>query len=179
MCANPLCLNGTHTPRQSISDHRTSFQLQSHHVAHTSHKDTDNTMQPKQPLLMDIPAEPFPQSSSHADCDVLQHFQDSATKDDFLENSKGSQDNISQPPETPEPEPRSSDTLSLSPTSPLLSLYWFIWFVLIYFWVGEWGRVPLLLFFLLQAMIAYHMHSKHVCIICTPKSISAYKLHTE
>ncbi len=47
MFANPLCLNGTHTPGQSISDHRTSFQLQSHHVAHTSHKDTDNTMQPK------------------------------------------------------------------------------------------------------------------------------------
>ncbi len=45
MFANPLCLNGTHTPGQSISDHRTSFQLQSHHVAHTSHKDTDNTMQ--------------------------------------------------------------------------------------------------------------------------------------
>ncbi len=33
MFANPLCLNGTHTPGQSISDHRTSFQLQSHHVA--------------------------------------------------------------------------------------------------------------------------------------------------
>ncbi len=46
------------TPGQSISDHRTSYQLQSHHVADTSHKDTDNTMQPKQPLLMDIPAEP-------------------------------------------------------------------------------------------------------------------------
>ncbi len=81
-------------------------------------------MQPKQPLLMDIPAEPCPESSSHADCDVLQQLQDSAPKNDFLENSQGSQDNISQPPETPEPEPepepRSSDTLSLSPTSPLL-----------------------------------------------------------
>ncbi len=88
-------------------------------MADTSHKDTDNTMQPKQPLLMDIPAESFPQSSSHADCDVLQQLQDSAPKDDFLDNSQGSQNNISQPPETP--EPRSSDTLSLSPTSPLLS----------------------------------------------------------
>ncbi len=121
MCANPLCLNGTHTPGQSMSDHRTSCQLQSHHVADTSHKDTDNTMQPKQPLLMDIPAEACPQSSSHADCDVLQLLQDSVPKDNFLENSQGSQDNISQPPETPEPEPRSSDTLYLSPTSPLLS----------------------------------------------------------
>ncbi len=106
-------------PGQCISDYRTSFQLQSHHVAHTSHKDTDNTMQPKQPLLMDIPAEPYPQSSSHTDCDVLQQLQDSATKDDLLENSQGSQDNILQPPEAP--EPRSSDTLSLSPTSPLLN----------------------------------------------------------
>ncbi len=110
-----------HTPGQCISDYRTSFQIQSHHVAHTSHKDTDNIMQPKQALLMDIPAEPYPQSSSHTDCDVLQQLQDSATKDDLLENSQGSQDNILQPPEAPEPEPRSSDTLSLSPTSPLLN----------------------------------------------------------
>ncbi len=120
MFANQLCLNGTHKPGESISYHRTSFQLQSHHVAHTSHKDTDNTMQLKQPLLMDIPAEPCPQSSSHTDCDVLQQLQDSATKDNFLENSQGSQDNISQPPDTPETETRSSDTLPLSPTSPLL-----------------------------------------------------------
>ncbi len=97
-----------------MSDHRTSYQLQSHHVADTSHKDTDNTTQPKQPLLMDIPAEPCPQSSSHTDCDVLHQLQDSAPKDDFLENSQGSQDNISQPLETPELEPRSPDTLSLS-----------------------------------------------------------------
>ncbi len=120
MFANQLCLNGTHKSGESISYHRTSFQLQSHHVAHTSHKDTDNTMQSKQPLLMDIPAEPCPQSSSHTDCDVLQQLQDSATKDNFLENSQGSQDNISQPPDTPETETRSSDTLPLSPTSPLL-----------------------------------------------------------
>ncbi len=77
-----------------MSDHRTSYQLQSHHVAHTSHKDTDKTKQPKQALLMDIPAEPCPQSSSHADCDVLHQVQDSAPKDDFLENSQGSLDNI-------------------------------------------------------------------------------------
>ncbi len=83
-------------------------------MAQTSHKDTDNTMQPKQPLLMDIPAEPCPQSSSHADCDILQQLQDWAPNEDFLENSQGSQDNISQPPETPKPETRSSDTLSLS-----------------------------------------------------------------
>ncbi len=49
VCANPLGLNGTHTPRKTMSDLRTSYQLQSHHVADTSHKDTDNTMQLKQP----------------------------------------------------------------------------------------------------------------------------------
>ncbi len=38
-----VCANG-----QSMSDHRTSYQLQSHHVVDTSHKDTDNTMQPKE-----------------------------------------------------------------------------------------------------------------------------------
>ncbi len=48
-----------------------------------------------------------------------QQLQVSATKDNFLENSQGSQDNIPQPPETP--EPFSLDTLSLSPTSPILS----------------------------------------------------------
>ncbi len=108
----------TLTLGQSMSDHKTSYQLQSHHLVDTSHKDTDNTMQPKQPLLMDIPAEPCPQSSSQSDCDILQLLQDSAPKDDFLENSQGSQDNTSQPPEAP--EPRSSDTLTLS-ASPLLS----------------------------------------------------------
>ncbi len=117
VCANPL----THSPEQNMSDHRTSYQLPSHHVVEESHKDTDNAAQPKQALLMDIPAEPRPQSSSHADCDVLQQFQDSTPKDDFLENSLGSQDNTSQSPETPELEPRSPDTLSLSPASPLLS----------------------------------------------------------
>ncbi len=71
---------------------------------------------------MDIPAEPCSLSSSQTDCDVLQQLQDSAPKDDFLENSQGSQDNKSQPPETPEPEPRSPDTLSLSTASPLLKL---------------------------------------------------------
>ncbi len=91
-------------------------------MADTSNKNTNNTMQPKQPLLMDIPAESYPQSLPHADCDVLQQLQDSATKDDFIENSQGSQDNISQPPETQEPEPISDgDTLPLSPASPLLS----------------------------------------------------------
>ncbi len=98
-----------------MSDHRTSYQLPSHYVVEESHKDTDNATQPKQALLMDIPAEPCPQSSSHADCDVSQQLQDSAPKDDFLENILGSQDNTSQSPETPELEPRSPDTLSLSP----------------------------------------------------------------
>ncbi len=115
VCANPL----THSPGQNMSDHRTSYQLPSHYVVEESHKDTDNATQPKQAMLMDIPAEPCPQSSSHADCDVLQQLQDSAPKDDFLENSLGSQDNTS--PETPELEPRSPDTLSLSPASPILS----------------------------------------------------------
>ncbi|XP_058620616.1 uncharacterized protein LOC131532853 [Onychostoma macrolepis] len=100
VCANPLGLNGTHTPGQSMSDHRTSCQTF---------------------LMETIPAESCPQSSSQTDCDVLQQLQDSAPKDNYLENSQGSQDNISQPPETPEPEPRSPDTLSLSPESPLLS----------------------------------------------------------
>ncbi|KAL0180401.1 hypothetical protein M9458_025843, partial [Cirrhinus mrigala] len=91
------------------------------HVIDTSHKDTDNATQPQQALLMDTtPAEPCPQSSSQTDCDVLQQLQDSAPKDDFLVNSQGSQDNIFHPLETPEPEPRSPDTLSLSPASPLL-----------------------------------------------------------
>ncbi|KAL0171106.1 hypothetical protein M9458_031417, partial [Cirrhinus mrigala] len=121
-CASPPNMNGTHTPGQSMSDHRTSHQLQSRHVVDASHKDTDNATQPQQALLMDtIPAEPCPQSSSQTDCDVLQQLQDSAPKDDFLVNSQESQDNIFQPPETPEPEPRSPDTLSLSPASPLLS----------------------------------------------------------
>ncbi len=95
VCANPLI----HSPGQNMSDHRTSYQLPSHYVVEESHKDTDNATQ----------------SSSHADCDVLQQLQDSAPKDDFLENSLGSQDNTSQSPETPELEPRSPDTLSLSP----------------------------------------------------------------
>ncbi len=113
VCANPLI----HSPGQNMSDHRTSYQLPSHYVVEESHKDTDNATQPKQALLMDIPAEPCPQSSSHADCDVLQQLQDSALKDDFLENSLGSQDNTS--PETPELEPRSPDTLSRSPENSL------------------------------------------------------------
>ncbi len=113
VCANPLI----HSSGQNMSDHRTSYQLPSHYVVEESHKDTDNATQPKQALLMDIPAEPCPQSSSHADCDVLQQLQDSAPKDDFLENSLGSQNNTS--PETPELEPRSPDTLSLSPENSL------------------------------------------------------------
>ncbi|KAL0151007.1 hypothetical protein M9458_053520, partial [Cirrhinus mrigala] len=119
-CASPPNMNDTHTPGQSMSDHRTSHQLQSHHVVDTSHKDTDNATQPQQALLMDtIPAEPCPLSSSQTDCDVLQQLQDSAPKDNFLANSQESQENIFQPPETPEPEPRSPDTLSLSPASPV------------------------------------------------------------
>ncbi len=122
VCANPSGLNGTHTPGQSMSDHRTSYQLQSHHVVDTSHKDIDNTTQPKPAFLMEtIPAEPCPQSSSQTDCDVLQQLQESAPKDSFMEKSQGIQDNISQPPETPEPEPISQDTLTLYPASPLLN----------------------------------------------------------
>ncbi len=117
VCVNPL----TQSPGQNMSDHRTSYQLPSHYVVEESHKDTDNATQPKQTLLMDIPAEPCPQSSSHADCDVSQQLQDSAPKDNFLENSLGCHDNTLQSPETSELEPRSPDTLSLSPASPLLS----------------------------------------------------------
>ncbi len=111
VCVNPL----TQSPGQNMSDHRTSYQLPSHYVVEESHKDTDNATQPKQTLLMDIPAEPCPQSSSHADCDVSQQLQDSAPKDNFLENSLGCHDNTLQSPETSELEPRSPDTLSLSP----------------------------------------------------------------
>ncbi len=111
VCVNPL----TQSPGQNMSDHRTSYQLPRHYVVEESHKDTDNATQPKQPLLMDITAEPCPQSSSHADCDVSQQLQDSAPKDNFLENSLRCHDNTLQSPETSELEPRSPDTLSLSP----------------------------------------------------------------
>ncbi len=47
-----VCANG-----QSMSDHRTSYQLQSHHVVDTSHKDTDNTMQPKENTAYGHPTE--------------------------------------------------------------------------------------------------------------------------
>ncbi|XDV41134.1 hypothetical protein PO909_010052 [Leuciscus waleckii] len=107
VCANPLNLNGTHTPGQNG------------HAVDISHKDNDNTTQPQQSLLTDtISAEPCPQSSSQTDTSEL--LQDSAPNDDFLENSQGSQDSILQPPITPEQQPLSPDTLSLSPTSPLL-----------------------------------------------------------
>ncbi len=56
VCANPLI----HSPGQNMSDHRTSYQLPSYYVVEESHKDTDNATQPKQALLMDIPAEPCP-----------------------------------------------------------------------------------------------------------------------
>ncbi|XDV16393.1 hypothetical protein PO909_016130 [Leuciscus waleckii] len=106
-CANPLNLNGTHTPGHSGHD------------VDISHKDNDNTTEPQQPLLTDtISAEPCPQSSPQTDTSEL--LQDSAPKDDFLENSQGSQDSILQPPITPEQQPLSPDTFSLSPATPLL-----------------------------------------------------------
>ncbi|CAM4728520.1 unnamed protein product [Leuciscus chuanchicus] len=116
-CANPLNQNGTHTPGHSMNDHRTS--LQNGHDVDISHKDNDNTTEPQQPLLTNtISAEPCPQSSPQTDTSEL--LQDSAPKDDFLENSQGSQDSISQPPITPEQQPLSPDTFSLSPPTPLL-----------------------------------------------------------
>ncbi len=45
VCTNPLGRNGTNTPGKSMSDHRTSYLLQSRHVVDTSHKDTDKNMQ--------------------------------------------------------------------------------------------------------------------------------------
>ncbi|CAM4723172.1 unnamed protein product [Leuciscus chuanchicus] len=100
-----------------MNDHRTS--LQNGHDVDISHKDNDNTTEPQQPLLTDtISAEPCPQSSPQTD--ILELLQDSAPKDDFLENSQGSQDSISQPPITPEQQPLSPDTFSLSPPTPLL-----------------------------------------------------------
>ncbi|CAM4665169.1 unnamed protein product [Leuciscus chuanchicus] len=117
VCANPLNQNGTHTPGHSMNDHRTS--LQNGHDVDISHKDNDNTTEPQQPLLTDtISAEPCPQSSPQTD--ILELLQDSAPKDDFLENSQGSQDSISQPPITPEQQPLSPDTFTLSPPTPLL-----------------------------------------------------------
>ena len=115
VCPNPLNLNGTHTPGHSMNDHRTSLQHLDGHAVDTSHKDNDNTTQPQQLLLTDtISAEPCPQSSPQTDCDILEPLQDSAPKDDFLEN----QDSTLQPLITPEKQPLSPDTLSLSPASP-------------------------------------------------------------
>uniref|UniRef100_A0A8C2ENE0 OSK domain-containing protein n=1 Tax=Cyprinus carpio TaxID=7962 RepID=A0A8C2ENE0_CYPCA len=114
-----FCLR--HPSAEYVNSFSTHTPGPSHHVVDISHKDTDNTIQPQQALLMDtIPAEPCPQSSSQTDCDVSKQIQDSAPKDDLLENSQGSQDNISQSLETPETQPLSPDTLSLSPASPLL-----------------------------------------------------------
>ncbi|CAM4568557.1 unnamed protein product [Leuciscus chuanchicus] len=116
LCVN---LNDTHTPGNSMNEHGTSLQQQNGHAVDISHKDNDNTTEPQQPLLTDtISAEPCPQSSPQTD--ILELLQDSAPKDDFLENSQGSQDSISQPPITPEQQPLSPDTLSLSPATPLL-----------------------------------------------------------
>ncbi|XP_077087595.1 uncharacterized protein LOC143739179 [Siphateles boraxobius] len=121
MCANPLNLNGTHTPGYSMNDHRISLQPLNGHAVDTSHKDSDNTTQPQQPLLTDtISAEPCPQSSPQTDCDIPALLQYTAPKDDFLENSQGNQDSILQPPITPEQKSLSLETLSLSPASPLL-----------------------------------------------------------
>lgn len=122
VCANPLNLNGAHTPGQSMNDHRTSFQHLSGHDVDISHKDRDNTTQPQQPLLMDtISAESCPQSSPQSECVRLERLQDSAPKDDSLENSQGNQDNISQPPVTSEQQDSSLDMSFLSPASPLLT----------------------------------------------------------
>ncbi|CAM4574373.1 unnamed protein product [Leuciscus chuanchicus] len=116
VCVN---LNDTHTPGNSMNEHGTSLQQQNGHDVDISHKDNDNTTEPQQPLLTDtISAEPCPQSSPQTD--ILELLEDSAPKDDFLENSQGSQDSISQPPITPEQQPLSPDTLTLSPPTPLL-----------------------------------------------------------
>jgi len=116
----PLNLNGAQTLGYSMNEHRTSLQHLNGHVVDTSHKDHVNTTQPQQPLLTDtISAEPCPQSSPQTDCDKSQMLQDSAPKDDFLEN-QGNQDSILQPLITPEQQPLSPDRLSLSPASPLL-----------------------------------------------------------
>lgn len=119
VCANPINLNGTHTPGHSMNDHRTSLQHLNGHLVDNSHKDNDNTTQPQQFLLTDtISAEPCPQSSPQTDCDILELLQDSAPKDDFLENTQGDQDSILQP--ITQQQPLSPDTLSLSPASPHL-----------------------------------------------------------
>ncbi len=84
----------THTLTwQNMSDHRTSYQLPSHHVVEESHKDTDNATQPKQALLMDIPAEPCHRAHHMQTVTYSNSSKTPAPKDDLLENSLGSQDN--------------------------------------------------------------------------------------
>ena len=115
--ANPINQNGTHSPGHSLNDHRTSLQDLNGHAADTSHKDNDNTMQPKHLLLTDTTsAEPCPLSSPESDCDILEMSQDSAPKDSILQprittdsapkNDQGSQDSILQPPKTTDSAPK-------------------------------------------------------------------------
>uniref|UniRef100_A0A9J8B607 OSK domain-containing protein n=1 Tax=Cyprinus carpio carpio TaxID=630221 RepID=A0A9J8B607_CYPCA len=74
-----FCLR--HPSAEYVNSFSTHTPGPSHHVVDISHKDTDNTIQPQQALLMDtIPAEPCPQSSSHTYCDVSKQIQDSAPK---------------------------------------------------------------------------------------------------
>jgi len=102
-------------------DYKPMNQHLNGHVVDKSNKDNDNTTQPQQSLLTDtISAEPCPKSSPQTDRDILELLQDSVPRDHFLENSQGNQESMLQPPITPEQQPLSPDTLSLSPASPLL-----------------------------------------------------------
>ncbi len=118
--ANPLRLNGTHTPGQNMSDHRTSYHLPSHHVVDISHKHNDNVKQPKQAFLMEtIPVEPTELNTDRLlQFIIITKAPRLSTQGRLSGKQPRKQDNI---PETPEAEPISPDTLSLSLASPLLS----------------------------------------------------------
>ncbi len=116
VCANPL----THSPGQNMSDHRTSYQLPSHHVVEESHKDTDTPH--SQNKHCSWTSRLSPAHRAHH-MQTVTYYNSSKTQHQgrLSGNSLESQDNTSQSPKTPEVRARSPDTLSLSPASPLLS----------------------------------------------------------
>ncbi|XP_073792157.1 uncharacterized protein [Danio rerio] len=109
VCATEL--NCTHTPSKCPDDHRTSNQLLSGLVADESPKDSDNAMQPKHPMLIETLSVAL--CSTQADCDASEQHQVSSLKND-------PQENIFLQTESPDAQPLSPDTFSLSQCSPLL-----------------------------------------------------------
>jgi len=108
-----------HTHIWTQYDHRTLLQHLNGHVVDISHKDNNNTMHNNFCSRTQSQQSPA-HRARHRQTGRLELLQDSAPKDDFLENSRGNQTSILLPPITPEEQPLSPDTLSLSPTSPLL-----------------------------------------------------------